>query len=475
MIRYFIKFILYLLFFNILISCDSDDIQLSPKFVAAFENPSENFSSFDKTEMDINLVFSEKVAEEGIIEIVFEANELIYEEDFTTSPQPEEGKIRIPIEIGSKETSFTIKKLGVSPSAEEQNVNFSISQIQLTTKNGVIQGNSSTLISFSEAASLGGSLRPNIGGPNEPNQVYVNLSTKEMTEVRRDIWDLGFYSGDDFHVKLNESMYMFAGSFESTNIDEITANDATTLKSAMNFLQEDSNLFVDHPSGNLVEFAIQPISENEEENLVYLIKMGNEISTDIPGEGSVAIAGAERGYKKIRILQQNEGYLLQYADLNATSHQEIFIPKTDSHNFTFFSMETENIVAVEPAKSDWDLNFTVTVEVLELPGTDGQLSAYGYSDYVTNNIYGNVKAYRISTDDFSFSDFSIQDLDESKLESDQRTIGASWRDVPPPMIYNDIFYVIKNSQENFYKLKFTAFQDENGERGHPEFEYKLLY
>ena len=35
-------------------------------------------------------------------------------------------------------------------------------------------------------------LLPEVGGANEPNQVYVDLSSGKMTSIRIDAWDLAF-------------------------------------------------------------------------------------------------------------------------------------------------------------------------------------------------------------------------------------------------------------------------------------------
>ena len=48
-----------------------------------------------------------------------------------------------------------------------------------------------------ESVSEGGVFKPSVGGPNEPNQVFVDLSAKNETTVKRDSWDFGFYCGDD--------------------------------------------------------------------------------------------------------------------------------------------------------------------------------------------------------------------------------------------------------------------------------------
>lgn len=462
----------------LMLGCSNDDYPGQEDFVVAFEKTSDNYSGTEASKT-IEIVFSTPAPADGSVDLVFNSETLLYgeNEDFSTDPNLLEGVIAVPFTKGSTTTSFSIfKHTDVLP-GEEKNIRFSIAEVDLPQTESYAQGNTDLLVSFSESASLGGSMSPEVGGPNEPNQVYVHLASQTQTAIRRDTWDLGFYSGESFYVKLNSSLYMFAGSLETTDMKAVNSSSSLVgqLKNKMNFLVEDSDEYVDHPNGNLNELAIAEVSENEEENQVYLVKMGNEIGTDQPETGSVAVAGADRGWKKIRILRQGEDYLLQYANLDDTQFQETVISKTPGHSFTFYSMVNGQTAEVEPEAGNWDLNFTVNIEIENLPGTGSQ-TAYGFSDYVQTNSLGNVKAYRVSTDDFSYEDFTSSDIKENEFALDQRIIGSSWRNTIPPDrgVLSNIFYVLKDSAGNYYKLKFTAMENENGVRGYPKFKYELL-
>lgn len=454
--------------------CDKDEYPGNDVFVVAFENPSEHFSG-QETVKEIALVFSQPAPENGIITLTFSAENLSYGlSDFTTNPEAIDHKIQIPIEKGSLATSFEIRKYAEVLPGEQKEIHFRISDVEVASFSAFTQGNSDLQVSFSESAALGGTIKPGVGGPNQPNQVYVNLSAKSQTKIRRDTWEFGFYSGDHFRVKLNSSIYMFARPLDFHDIDVVRESDVAALKPWMNFLLAGSEKFMDHPSGDLDRLAIKPVSEHDSENPVYLVKMGNEIGTDNPSPGSVAVAGKERGWKKIRILQRGNDYLFQYADVNSETHQEVLIPKTEGFNFTFFSLTNNSIVPVEPARDNWTLNFTVTMEIEPLP--EGPDTAYGFSDYVKINSLGNVSAYRVSTSDYTYADFAENNIEENKFSFDERIIGSSWRKATPPdrELITNIFYVVKDAQENYYKLRFTALENENGIRGYPEFEYKLL-
>src|SRR5690606_34224210 len=242
--------------------------------------------------------------------------------------------LKLSFSKGNFGANFSVQKLQEVLPGEEKQVSFRIVSVEIESLNAYSQGNTDLLLVFSESASMGGTLRPNVGGPNQPNQVYVSLRSKSQVYIRRDAWDLGFYSGEDFHVKLNSSIFMFAGALDFTDIDQVREADVEDLKPLMNFLVEGSDKYVDHPDGSLNKLAIQANSEHDDENPVYLLKMGNEIGTDTPAPGGVAVSGAERGWKKIRILRRENSYLLQYADLNSSNHREIRIEKNEGFNFT---------------------------------------------------------------------------------------------------------------------------------------------
>jgi hypothetical protein len=312
---------------------------------------------------------------------------------------------------------------------------------------------------------------PELGGPNEVNQVFIDLSSDEDNWLtKRDSWDLGFYNGDEFRVTINGSIYMATKSLEETNIDLVTEASVSSLQAqvAVGTFNPDNAAYIDTPNGNILETAIDQISENDHENPVYLLNLGYKTGTDTPTVGSVAIAGGARGWKKIRIVRTAENYILQYADLNDTSHKEILISKDEAYNFKHFSFNTDAFVNVEPEKEKWDLCFTVFTNLI------GNSGSYGFSDFVIHNRKANVVSYQVDTQDFNYNDFSLANVNTSSFLEDQTTIGSNWRDVFNRTTYSNLFYIIKDSDENIYKLNFLSLTNSQGERGYPEFEYKLL-
>lgn len=450
-----------------LAACSDDDNNLtSDPFVVAFETLSENLGNIDGNKT-VNLVYSTSAQTEGAFTIQINAENAVYGTDFTTEPAAVDGKIMFQINQETNSNHFVFNKL--NPNLDETTaITFTISSIDYPESE--IRGNT-TFVLNSEPAT-GGSIAPEVGGPNEQFQVYVDLSGRSFEKVQRDTWDLAFFSKEGFRVGINGSIFMAAAQLQETNIDNISEADVEDLMPQVGVGTFDpaNEAYIDYPDGDINRTAINEISLNDSENKVYLVNLGYEVGTEPPVNGSVAIAGDSRGWKKIRILRDGDSYILQFADLNDTSHQQITINKTSAYNATFFSFNTNSVVNVEPEAAQWDLNFTVFTNIIEGFGS------YGFSDGVLHNRKGGVTAYSVTTDQYTYEDFQVTNVIENNFKQDQRVIGESWRDVmnDEKVLIDTIFYIIKDANGNVYKLKFTALLNDNGERGYPEFKYEIL-
>lgn len=453
-----------------LASCEPEDNLVAQPFVAAFEKQSYKFTDIGP-QQEFKVMFSEKAQFAGTVRVRIAGTLAVYGTDFSTAPEADSDFIiALPFQAGDQQVSFIYNNL-MLPYEEDDNdkaVLFEIAGIDYAGY-ASIQGYREMQLGFT--ASLGATLMPQTGGPNQGNQVFVDLSEETETMSRRDVWDLGFYAGDDFRVILNGSLYMAARNLNVTDIDAVTQASVSGFQNqvAVGTFDPANENYIDAPSGVLTQTAIAGISANIEENKVYLLNMGYAVGNTTPPVGSVAITGDARGWKKIRILREGEGYKLQYAAVNSTTHQEVTISKNAAYNFTFFSFNTNNTVMVEPEKDKWDLCFNVFTNTIDGAGS------YGYSDFVLNNLKAGVKAYRINvTQQLTYQNFTKAQVNDALFEEDQRVIGADWRDVFTGTAYSNRFYVLKDLDGNYYKIKMLGFLSETGQRGYPKFEYKLL-
>lgn len=320
---------------------------------------------------------------------------------------------------------------------------------------------------------------PNVGGADQPNQVFIDLSSNQQTTVGRNTWDLGFYAGSEFRVILNNSVSALARSIDKNDLNDVTAADTLGFGAQLDIDAIFGALFgpapewlsevaawTDAPSGDLTKTAIAEVSGTAAENQVYIINRGKNPD------------GSQRGWAKIRIIRAASGYTLQYADINATSFQELAIAKNDDFGFIYANLDN-GLTSVAPAKNNWDFVFTVFTNLLPIDATTS--IPYAYKDYILTNA-GQVEVAIVTiTADVTYEGFLIGDVGSLDFSSSVTTIGSGWRTVAQPGsnietgVKTDIFYVIKDSDENYYKLKFTRLVDPNtGERGNPQFLYNLI-
>lgn len=364
---------------------------------------------------------------------------------------------------------------------------------------------------FEEEVVATGVINLETGGSTMPNQCYIDLSTGTQTAVARDTWELAFYSGSENKVFLNASLLVAAAELvESTDIDAVTSetvfNTPLSYSSSNPYTGETTELEVttvgeltaglpvsytqyDNWTDNMegTETAISTISATDANNKVYLVSLGNEVPTEANLEGGINVSGDQRGFYKIRVLMDGDSYTLQYAELDATTHQEATISKDAAFNSKFFSLVNGQEVSVEPEAAFWDINFIGVFSY--------HSGGYGltYTDYALHNTLGGTGLYQVTTyttdendekvdsGEPSYEEFTLADVDEASFVTDNRAvIGSGWRQSAsfdgstPASHKDDRYFVVKDSNGNYFKMMFTRLLSAEGERGHSQFIYELL-
>lgn len=302
------------------------------------------------------------------------------------------------------------------------------------------------------------------GGQLYGKKVFVDLSENKQTAIDRTVWDLGFYSGAEFRVTLNSSTGMMARSIDETDLNAVNGGDTTGFVEEMSFnaFSTDALQYIDYPDGDLNKTAIAEISADAAQNKVYIINRGSGIGNPAP----------QRGWKKIRVLRNSSGgYTLQHADIDAPAFTEMQISKIETHHFSHISFET-GAVEVEPAKDKWDFAWTFFSNVTSFGG--GEIP-YAFQDFILTN--RNVQSAMVKDSVITYDAFSEADIDGLDFEGNQNSIGADWRSGggpgSQPAIKTDRYYIIKDANGNYYKVRFTSLT-KNGERGYPSFEFDLV-
>lgn len=453
------------------IGCSEDESTTTAEpLEVAFVNQEINVSA---ATTQVNVVFSKTTATAGTIILNVEADGVTYGTDFITLPEATAGVLTLPVAPGVNSVSFSFTKLIEATEGQTKNVKFTIESITGMDAQFAATTNF-TQLNFNEVPVLANIMTPNIGGNTFPNNVYVDLSSGVCAEIARASWEIGFYSGNEFRVVLNPSVNKLAvKQLATNNIDEVQASDANVTTG--NYDPAGAG-YIDQPSGNLSGTAIAEIATNDADNKVYLVNLGQSVSSTPATGSNVALTGTDRGWKKIRILRNGNGYKLQYANIDATTHNEISISKDLAHNFTFFSLVNGTVAIAEPLKSKWDINLGTFMNYTVYNGQD---VSYYYSDFVASNVLAGTRIYQVLTSEFAYDSFVLANVDAAKFAiadaSDRRAIGSNWRATyPSASVKTDRFYVIRDVAGNLYKMKFTAMMNGAAERGNITFEYVKL-
>ena len=317
-----------------------------------------------------------------------------------------------------------------------------------------------------------------VGGPLQPNQVYLDLSVEASKVVPRNSYDLGFFTGDDFHVVLNNSTSALALALDKNDLNEVDPSDTVGLGRQLDVDAIFSSLFgppipwindaknwIDHPSGDLDRTAIAEVSATDDDNKVYILNQGNNPD------------GSNRGWKKVRVLRNGNGYTLQYANIADANFQTLTIEKNTDLRFVQVNLDA-GVVEATPATDRWDLAFTTFTTLL--PVDAATRIPYAFKDYVITNS-SEVRVATVNGADVTYEEFGNSHLADLTFTRDISAIGSSWRTVAAPNSGNstgvvaDIYYVLEDADTNLYKIRFTRMLNpQTGERGYPQMQYNLI-
>ncbi|MBB5634857.1 hypothetical protein HDE68_000742 [Pedobacter cryoconitis] len=294
------------------------------------------------------------------------------------------------------------------------------------------------------------------------NSVFVDFSADKQTSVARTSWDLGFYSGADFKVILNNTVGATAIALNQTDLTKVTEADTIALAKAgtLSLGQgEGAFTYIDPVDGDastyLAGTVIKTISATDAENKVYIVNRGGTT-----------------GWQKIRVIRAGTGYTLQYAKITDPTFKSLTVAKDAAFNFKYVSFKT-GAADVEPAKANWDIEWTLATYKANAT------IPYTFSDFVLINFVGGVTAAEVIIADskVSFADFTEANLAPIKFVGTREVIAGNWRITSgtPVGVKTDRFYLVKDGAGNIYKLNFVSFHpNDGGVRGKPVIEYKLV-
>jgi hypothetical protein len=283
------------------------------------------------------------------------------------------------------------------------------------------------------------------------SQIWYSLKNKSVTSHNAfPDWDLGFEStGSGHHIILNSSRFMYAGNTGSADFYGITSNTCDTM------IFDDSGGDMNKTAiGNWANFT-DPLNPAFPKK-VYIIDLGSDNN------------GISYGLKKVVFENfENNTYTFRFSNPDGSDEHTFQILTDPERSFTLFSFRNGGIIApVQPINSDWDLCFTQYSTILY---DDNNVA----TPYLVRGVYLNTAGTTAAVDSTSsFYDINAADLINFSFSPSQDVIGYSWKDYKNESykINPDIFYIIKDQTDKYYKLKFTGYYNNSGARGYPSFQ-----
>ena len=283
-------------------------------------------------------------------------------------------------------------------------------------------------------------------------QTYYSITNNSIVSYNSySDWDLGFESSKNgYHIILNSSRFMYAGNTFETDFSSVNANIA-------------SKMLFDNSSGNLDSTVLKDWADfTDPDNpifnqYVYIIDRGKDE------------LGGEFGLKKIVFSKlDTDTFYMHFANLDNTEEHTFKVPKDTTKNFVLFSFEGNGQILVsEPEKKSWDLCFTKYSTVIP--------DDYGTpTDYIVRGVFLNpFKNIQVALDTINyFYEILPNSINDYVFSNNRDAIGYDWKvftnNVYEIRDYNS--YILKNVDGLNYKLRFTRYYNDNGDKGYPGFE-----
>lgn len=295
------------------------------------------------------------------------------------------------------------------------------------------------------------------GGVDYQMQIFFDLSAeKNKGENKRDVWDLALgCDASNPNLFVNPAMLQSVAATGSTDFSQSydPANFTFDYERAKNFFRK----------GRM----IKEWNGTTPDKQVFIIDLGKSLTNQ------------SRGYKLFQVLGfDGSSYNLRISNLDHSNVQEVQVPVNEKYTHVYISLAAPtDVLTLEPLKEEWDILFTKYMERL-YDGTDTlDYSVTGalFNPYKTRG-YFHEESYADST--WSYSDLSLEDIDESRFSKRSDVLGHDWKfydlDAGAYSAIPEKNYFIKDAEEQNYRLHFTGFYDSEGRKGGISFEYLRL-
>lgn len=304
-------------------------------------------------------------------------------------------------------------------------------------------------------------------GNEYENEVYFDLGTNTYSVSNRKNWDLRFETSDT-------GWGIFINTGSNLRLKKLNLHDLVEPASVdtMNIMKLDTLL--DDPDGRAVHSAFKDwrsyktTKNNKVYNGIYVLELPYR-------------SGSKRFIRVQVDSVTTEAYYCYFTELFDASGNQIkennnrmTIPKSKNFNYTYLSFDNgpRVVAGQEPDKSSWDIVFTRYNQFFENILPNNKLFPYNVNGILSSS--NNVIVAKDSVTPY-------QNIDKNRIpgyrfSSDANAIGYDWKShafgaVGSYTVNSKITYIIRDTDNNYYKLRFLDFYNNLGEKGYPKFEF----
>ncbi len=287
-------------------------------------------------------------------------------------------------------------------------------------------------------------------GDDYNNQIFYSFKSGVVATNHVSAWDLYFTTrADSNEVRMNGALGHLLYLTEATNMSAINSTYAF-----------DYRLWrYDHPNGLMGTSGAGILNNSEAIGKIWVLKANNET------------------YKIKFISIDAQKYELEVAKgINSTQTQQFTIEKDTNVTHQYFSLE-EGVVAIEPPKTLWDLEFVTFRHIYEGYNQDGTDFLYPVAGVLLNPY--NTKGARDTTISFDYFQFTKDAFERNlRLVPNRDVIGWNWKEVDINTVKYTvrprIVYVVRDMEGVLWKLHFFGFHNDLGQNGYPQFRFEPL-
>ncbi len=294
-------------------------------------------------------------------------------------------------------------------------------------------------------------------GDNYEKQMYFDLSSNTFIEKQLVDWDISFESSDNgFGVFINTGYNIKVRKANIYNLNETLVRDTTYIKQQSELVDGSDGKISSSAIGDWRSYKINDGSGGYIYG-IYFIELSYLTGTD--------------RFRRLQIIGVSDSvYAIKITKLDEFNAPITLIHKNKMQNFTFYSFKNGGGVVdnVEPPKTMWDIEFTKYKTVIPNPPTTILYSVLG--------VFSNRNNVTVGIDSTSkFEDIDAKYISNYNFSTNKDAIGYEWKTFDRTSyvytVNSNITFIIKDTDGDYYKMRFLDYYDKFRVKGNPKFEF----